>query len=152
MDKILVSACLLGHAVRYNATAKDTGHPLLARWLAEGRLVPFCPEVAAGLPTPRPPAEIAGGRVIDAGGADLTAAFEAGARLAVETARAEGCRFAILTDGSPSCGSSRIYDGTFQGRTLPGQGRTTRALEAAGVRVVAETGIDDLAGFLAGSD
>lgn len=98
MERILVSACLMGRKVRYDGAAKTSGDALLAAWWREGRLVPFCPEVEGGLPVPRPAAEIEGGaggeavlsgaaRVLTAGGADVTEAFLAGARAALAAAR-----------------------------------------------------------------
>ncbi|MCC5579736.1 MULTISPECIES: DUF523 domain-containing protein [Microtetraspora] len=154
MERVLVSACLLGRRVRYDGGAKTSEDELLATWNSEGRLVPFCPEVAGGLPVPRPPAEIEGGaggaavlagtaRIVTPDGDDVTEAFLAGARRALDAARASGARVAILKEGSPSCGSLRVYDGTFTGRTTPGQGVTTALLEQNGVRVFDE---DDIAG------
>jgi uncharacterized protein YbbK (DUF523 family) len=123
MEKILISACLLGQPVRYDGTDKATSHELIERWQQDDRLIPICPEVDAGLPTPRPAAEIRGGdgydvlknvaRIIDRTGADVTASYLRGAELAVDLALSNNCRHAILTDGSPSCGSSFIYDGNF---------------------------------------
>ncbi len=160
MERILVSSCLLGRKVRYNGSDKAVGDDRLTLWRDEGRLVPFCPELAAGFGTPRPPAELvgggdgrsiladAGGRVVEDTGRDVTDLYLAGAQLALEAARANGCRFAILTDGSPSCGSGFIYDGTFSGRTKGGVGLTTAVLERAGIRVFAETRLADLAALL----
>ena len=155
MHRILVSACLLGRPVRYDGRAKRAGDAVLGRWQAEGRVVPFCPEVAAGLPTPRPPAEIAGGadgadvlagraRIVEADGRDVTDAYLRGARLALEAAAAAGCRLAVLTDGSPSCGSGFVYDGSFSGRRHAGQGVTAALLAAHGLEVVSEAGIEAL--------
>lgn len=155
MRKILVSACLLGRPVRYDGGGKRLDDALLEAWQAEGRLVPVCPEVMAGLPTPRPPAEIetgAGGaavlagaaRIVDFAGDNVTAAFRAGAAAALAAARNAGCRYALLTDGSPSCGATFIYDGTFEGRRVDGQGVVTALLEAQGIRVFAEHQIADL--------
>lgn len=159
MRRILASACLLGQRVRYDGNARTLSHPLLARWMDEGRVVPFCPECAAGLPTPRPPAEIAPGDDADAilagaghvrgrDGADLTDAFRAAAHRALETARAEGCGFALLADRSPSCGSRRIYAGGFDGTLRAGMGVTAALLARHGVQVFTETGIDALAAAL----
>lgn len=152
--RVLVSACLLGQKVRYDGGDKQLGDDLIARWGQEGRLVPFCPEVAGGLPTPRPPAEIAPatGRVIDSDGADVTDAFTAGAFLALDTARRMACRFALLTDGSPSCGSNVIYDGSFAGRKIPGAGITARLLRAHGVQVFGPAALSALAEALAATD
>lgn len=149
MPPILVSACLLGERVRYNGGDQRCAHPVLQRWLAEGRVIPFCPEVAAGAPVPRPPSEItdgAGGssvlsgtaRVIEPDGNDVTAVFIKGAGLALAQARAQGARIAVLKEGSPSCGSGIIYDGRFAGCKLPGQGVTAALLQQAGLAVFSE--------------
>ncbi len=153
--KILISACLLGRPVRYNGSAKPVLHPALSAWQKAGQLVMICPEVTAGFSTPRPPAEITHGqsgeavlantaRVQDTTGADVTAQFLTGAKAALALAQEHNCQFAILTDASPSCGSTHIYDGTFQGKKHPGTGVTTALLRANGVQVFAETEIDVL--------
>jgi uncharacterized protein YbbK (DUF523 family) len=154
--KILVSACLLGAPVRYDGKGKPLGHALMARWMEEGRLVSFCPEVSAGMPVPRLPAEIANGgdgadvlagraRVVDTAGEDLTAGFLAAAENALETALREGCRHALLIDGSPSCGSISIYDGSFSGGRHPGAGVTAALLRSRGIAVYAPAEIEALA-------
>jgi uncharacterized protein YbbK (DUF523 family) len=158
-DRVLISACLLGRKVRYDGSDKLSGSPALSRWQAEGRLVPLCPEVAAGFPTPRPPAEIVGGgdgsavltgaaEVVEDNGRRVTDLYLEAGRIAVDLALREGCRFALLTDGSPSCGSSFIYDGSFSGARVRGRGTTTAALEAAGVRVFSELQIEELGELL----
>ncbi|MDX6430578.1 MAG: hypothetical protein QOE54_2944 [Streptosporangiaceae bacterium] len=158
MERILVSACLLGHAVRYDGGAKNNDDELLARWRREGRLVAFCPEISGGLPVPRPPAEIGPARpaagttapldgaavlagtaqVRTAAGVDVTEFFVRGATLAWEAARRNAVRMAILKEGSPSCGSHRIYDGTFAGISVPGAGVTTALLTRHGIKVFSE--------------
>lgn len=165
--KILVSACLLGVPVRYDGQAKSLESRHLERWRSEGRLVSLCPESAGGLPTPRPPAEIVAiggppdaaprsstggaavlggeGRVVDVGGVDRTAEFLAGAQRALELARAEGCEFALLTERSPSCGSSWIHSGRHDGAVEPGEGVTTALLRRHGVEVFAPADIETLA-------
>jgi len=154
-NKILVSACLVGHAVRYDGRAKPLLHPAIERWRAEGRLVTICPEMSAGMPVPRPPAEIADGatgeevlagtaRVIELTGGDVTEEFQQAAGNAVALARQTGCRFALLIDGSPSCGSGFIYDGTFSGRRQAGSGVTAAALKAAGIEVFSDREIERL--------
>jgi uncharacterized protein YbbK (DUF523 family) len=110
--------------------------------------VPVCPEVAGGLPVPRPPAEIVGGdgqaildgqaRVLTIDGKDVTGVFLAGARQALETAQRLGIRQAVLKDDSPSCGCRRIYDGTFSDRRVSGQGVAAALLQRNGVRVLSE--------------
>ena len=152
MEKILVSACLLGGRVRYHGGDARIAHPTLRRWHEEGRLVPLCPEVTGGLTTPRPAAEITvtpeGRRVLTAAGHDVTGAFERGAEAAANACAAHGIRIAILKDGSPSCGSRSIYDGRFSGRRVERQGMTATRLIAAGVKVFIESEIDDAAGYL----
>ncbi|GII05239.1 DUF523 domain-containing protein [Planobispora takensis] len=149
MERILVSACLMGRKVRYDGAAKTSGDALLADWRREGRLVPFCPEVEGGLPVPRPAAEIeagAGGaavlagaaRVLAADGSDVTQAFLAGAQSALAVATSFDVKIAILKEGSPSCGSLTIYDGGFRGHRLPGQGVTTALLGLHGIAVFSE--------------
>ncbi|MEM5310137.1 DUF523 domain-containing protein [Paraburkholderia sp. JHI869] len=155
LPNILVSACLLGRPVRYNGSAKTVAHALIEQWQREERLVPVCPEVAGGFGVPRPPAEIAdaasGGavlagaaRVIDVRGEDVTAQFVRGAHVALELALTHDCRFALLVDGSPSCGSRAIYDGSFAGHKHAGAGVTTTLLRQHGIEVFAETEIDAL--------
>lgn len=138
MERVLVSSCLLGRPVRYDGRAKTSPSDVLARWLAEGRVVPFCPELAGGLGVPRPPAELRGGRVVTEHGDDVTDAFLRGARLALAAARENGARVAVLKEGSPSCGSGRIADGTFGGGKIPGAGLTTELLRAEGITVFNE--------------
>jgi len=147
MHKVLVSACLLGQPVRYDGRA--SGHPdVLQRWQSEGRVVALCPEVAGGLPTPRPPAEILGGqgravldgevRVVTVAGEDVSAQFLAGAQLALELVRRHGIRIAVLKSGSPSCGNLLTYDGTFSGTKVSGEGVTVALLRREGVQVFSE--------------
>ncbi|ORL67637.1 DUF523 domain-containing protein [Pseudomonas putida] len=149
--KVLVSACLLGQSVRYDG--RDSGHPdLLQRWQAEGRVVALCPEMAGGLPTPRPPAEIPGGQggavldgqaqVVTVAGSDVSAAFLAGARQALALVRQYGIRVAVLKSGSPSCGNRLTYDGTFSGVKVAGEGVTTALLRREGVQVFSELELD----------
>lgn len=149
LPRILVSACRLGQPVRYDGGHTRLSDPRLDAWAAEGRLVPFCPEVAAGAPAPRPPTEILGSgggagvlagtaRVVQANGADLTDLHVRGAHLALELARREGCRFALLQDRSPTCGVTIIYDGTHEGRRQPGQGVAAALLAAAGIAVFSD--------------
>lgn len=153
--KILISACLLGHAVRYDGSSKPLVHPAIDRWREEGRLVTICPELAGGMSVPRPPAEIENGmtgtdvlagraRVMEVTGGDVTAAFVAGARAALEFAQAHDCTHALLIEGSPSCGSGFIYDGAFAGRKHAGNGVTAALFENAGIPVFSDRQIDAL--------
>ena len=139
--KVVVSSCLLGAPVRYDGRDKKSSHPILQRWLDEGRIISVCPEMLGGLGTPRPPAEIiddGSRRVVTRDGVEVTAAFEAGARAAAE----QDAVVAILKDGSPSCGSSFIYDGTFSKASVAGEGVTAALLRARGVAVFSEDQID----------
>jgi uncharacterized protein YbbK (DUF523 family) len=151
--RILVSACLLGEKVRYNGRDAFADSPIIARWQAEGRIVPFCPEVAGGLGVPRPAAEIQGGtgpdvldgrlRIATAACADVTDAFLSGARQALAAASAAGVRLAVLKDGSPSCATTYVYDGSFSGVRRAGDGVTAALLERQGIRVFSERQIDE---------
>jgi uncharacterized protein YbbK (DUF523 family) len=157
--KVLVSSCLLGEAVRYHGGDALLESDILERWRAEGRLVPMCPETSAGLPVPRPPAEIVGGDgtqvlkgdayVGDRTGKDLTQTFLNGAHDTLATALAQGARLAILKDGSPSCGTSYVYDGTFRGQRNPGLGVAAAVLAEAGIRVFNERQLEEAAQYLA---
>ena len=141
-EKILVSACLLGEHCRFDGAAKPS--PAVLALAARYDLVPICPEVAGGLPTPRVPSEIVGGRVINRAGEDVTAAFVRGAMAAVEAARKYAVRWAVLKARSPSCGRDTVYDGTFSGALTPGDGVTAGALRAAGVRIYTEEEAEQL--------
>lgn len=134
---LLVSACLCGQTVRYDG--KACLHPELRALAESGRAIPFCPECAGGLSVPRLPAECRDGRAVRSDGADCTAAFEAGARRALALCREKGLTAAILKENSPSCGVHWVYDGSFSGRKLEGEGVTARLLRAEGVRVFSET-------------
>lgn len=136
--KVLVSACLLGELVRYDGGHNLQQHPLLAQLREQQRLVPFCPECAGGLQTPRPPAEQQGERVLTINGDDVTAAFQSGAELALQTAKAQGVVMAILKARSPSCGIAQIYDGSFSKTLIDGEGVTAARLQAAGIVTFSE--------------
>jgi uncharacterized protein YbbK (DUF523 family) len=148
MMKVLVSACLLGEKVRYHGGDARCSNAVLARWQAEGRLVSFCPEVAGGLPVPRPAAEMSGARVLTREGVDVSTHFLEGARQAAALAAREGIRVAVLKEGSPSCGSGFVYDGSFTGARRPGKGVTTALLEEKGLRVFAEHQLEEAAAYL----
>ncbi|MBQ8893849.1 MAG: DUF523 domain-containing protein [Clostridia bacterium] len=134
--KTLVSGCLLGLACRYDGASKP--HP---KALEIADAVPFCPECMGGLPTPRPPAEIRGDRVINAEGTDVTPQYRKGAEEALRLCRLLGIQKAVLKAKSPSCGCGLIYDGTFSRTLTPGNGITAALLLQSGVEVITE---DDL--------
>ena len=133
---ILVSACLAGEPCRYNGQGFIC--PSVAALVAAGKALAVCPEVLGGLSTPRPPAEIIAGRVLTVVGEDVTAAYQAGAQLALKLARQADCRTAILKARSPSCGCGQIYDGSFSGRLIPGDGVFAALLKQAGIVVQTE--------------
>jgi uncharacterized protein YbbK (DUF523 family) len=141
--RVLVSACLLGAEVRHHGGAATVEHPVLRRWREEGRIVGVCPELAGGLPTPRAPAEIRGLRVIAKNGNDVTDALRAGADVAIAMARELGIRVAVLKSRSPSCGTGQVYDGSFSGRLVTGDGVTAAALRREGVEVFDETQLEE---------
>lgn len=143
---MLLSACLAGVECTYKGEGKP--RPWAIRLVAQGRAVPVCPEVAGGLPVPRPEAEIHGGeggdvlrgaaRVRDIGGADVTDAYLAGARIAVNAARRAGATVAVLKARSPACGCGAIYDGSFSDRLRDGDGVAAAALKEEGLTVVSD--------------
>jgi len=141
--RVLVSACLLGAEVRHHGGAATIEHPILRRWRDECRIVGIYPEMAGGLPSPRPPSEIRGLRVVTSGGVDVTPEFETGATKAVQMARELGIRVAVLKSRSPSCGTSQVYDGSFSGRLVAGDGVTAAALRREGVEVFDETQLEE---------
>ena len=141
---ILVSACLLGRPCRYDGKSRPAAGVKRLIEIEGVRLIPVCPECDGGLSTPRIPAERVGERVINREGVDVTAEYRRGAALALATAREQGCRFALLKERSPSCGSTHIYDGSFTGKLISGRGVCCEILENAGVRVFSEENIDEL--------
>jgi len=153
-EKILISRCLLGERVRYDAQSKACAHPLVRHWQAQGRLIGCCPEVMGGLPTPRPAAELSGGdgisvlnsraRVLDPSGVDHSAAFLRGAEAVLELAQCHAIRFALLKANSPSCSNREIYDGRFTGKLVTGIGVTTALLQEHDIQVFNEHQIDGL--------
>jgi uncharacterized protein YbbK (DUF523 family) len=143
MQKILISACLMGENVRFDGKNSINSSEILKKWQKDGCLVVFCPEIAGGLPVPRPPAEIQPDEhIITVEGSDVTAAFEEGAEKALELCREHHIHIAILKEGSPSCGSSLINDGHFSHAKISGQGVTTKLLEANGIFVFSENELD----------
>lgn len=138
----------MGFKVRYNGSDKPLIAATLERWQREQRLITHCPELAAGLVTPRLPAELFGGdgtaalngqaKILESDGSDATQVYLLAAWLALKAAQENGCHFALMTDGSPTCGSQKVYDGRFQGKTLPGKGVAAALLALHGIEVFAE--------------
>ena len=143
MKKILVSRCLYGDKpVRYDGKTKEERNPRFLKWKEDDRLIPVCPEVDGGLPVPRTDAQRVGDQVITRDGRDVTREYRKGAEIALEQALQEDVLCAVLKEKSPSCGSSRVYDGTFEGTLIEGQGLTTEMLREAGIRVYSEEELD----------
>lgn len=139
--KILVSACLYGECTKYDGKNNILKNPFFLKWKNRGELIPVCPEVLGGLPTPRPCSEICCGKVINSEGADVTENFKKGAERTLDIAKENNVLFAILKQGSPSCGCKEIYDGTFSGKKIPGAGVTARMLLDNGIVVFDENDI-----------
>jgi uncharacterized protein YbbK (DUF523 family) len=157
--KILVSACLVGECVRYDGMVLVCKDRILEYWQQEDRVLAFCPEVAAGLTVPRSPAEIVGegdgtavlqglAKVINRNGKEMTKRFVIGAQKAFEQVMSQSIALAVMKDGSPSCGSSYIYDGSFTGVSEAGKGVTAALFEENGVRVFSEHQMAEAAAYL----
>lgn len=131
----------MGERCRYDGSS--CLHPSL-EILGRGNdvLIPFCPERAAGLPTPRLPAECRGDMVVTEAMEDVTALFDLGAMRALEKAMEHRCAIAILKEHSPSCGCGLIYDGTFTGQLIEGMGVTARRLHQAGIFILGESSLE----------
>ena len=134
---ILISACLLGCACRYDGKSKP--HPLAQELARRGLVIPVCPEQLGGLPTPRAPSEQQNDRVVSADGTDVTTQYRRGAEAALRLCRLTGCEAAILKERSPSCGCGEIYDGSFSGTLTVGDGVTAELLRKNGVPVYGES-------------
>ena len=139
---LLISACLLGLACRYDGESKPIDASLLNALGKRWQLVPVCPEQLGGLPTPRTPSERQGARVVSAAGVDVTEQYRRGAAQACFLCRRFGCETALLKERSPSCGSGKVYDGSFSGTLTDGDGVTAEALKALDVRVYGESEIE----------
>ena len=142
MEKILISACLVGDKVKYNGQSNYT--PLVKELLEKYELVPFCPEVEGGLSTPRHPSERKGDKVINDQGKDVTKYFLLGAEKAYNICMYLGIKIAILKECSPSCGVHQIYDGSFSHKAIDGQGITAEYLSSKGIKVLSENDISEL--------
>ena len=132
--KILVSACLLGENCKYNG--KNNYSERVVKYLEGHEVIPVCPEVLGGLTTPRDPSEIVDGVVINYKGVNVDRQFWEGAKEALRIAKENGIDLAILQSRSPSCGARQIYDGSFTGKLIPGQGVFAQLLEKNSFRVM----------------
>jgi len=132
----IVSACLAGVNCRYNG--KNSLNEKVAAMVREGKAVPVCPEQLGGLPTPRENSEIRGSKVFSASGKDETALMKKGSEETLKIAKLVGASEAILKSRSPSCGKGKVYDGSFSGKLVEGNGVTTKLLLKNGIRVLTE--------------
>lgn len=144
MESLLISACLMGFNCKYSGGSNALSSESLAALRARYRLIPVCPETAGGLPTPRTPSERQGDRVVNKLGQDVTEEYRKGAETALYLARRYGCTCALLKERSPSCGNRAIYDGSFTGTLISGDGVAAESLKAAGISVYGESRIKEL--------
>ena len=142
MEKILISACLVGDKTRFDGKANY--NPLVEKLLEKYELVPICPEKEGGLKIPRLPSEIRGNKVFSKSGKDVTKYFLEGAKKVYNVCSYLGIKIAILKESSPSCGTHLIHDGTFNGIKIPGMGITAAYLKNKGIRVLSENEIENL--------
>lgn len=132
--KFVVSACLLGENCKYNGGNNRCQRVI--DFIKDHEAVPVCPEMMAGLPTPRLSAEICHGLVVNSDGESVDAAFRKGAELATRLALEEGAQVAILQPRSPSCSCKQVYDGTFSQHLIPGKGVFAQMLEDHHIKVL----------------
>lgn len=142
MEKILVSACLVGDKVNYKGQSNYVNDIKLLN--EQYDLVPFCPEVEGGLKIPRLPNEIKRDEVFRQDGKNVTREFEIGAEKALRLCKYLGIKKAVLKEASPSCGTHEIHDGNFEGRKIKGMGITARLLVKSGIEVYSEKEISSL--------
>lgn len=136
MENIIVSACLLGVSCRYDGNSKP--NEKIINLKEKYNLIPICPEIMGGLPTPRMSAEIKDGRVKTENGIDVTEEYKKGADEALKLARLFGCKKAILKENSPSCGCGKIYNGEFTRTLKDGNGITAELFMKNGIDVFGE--------------
>lgn len=141
---ILVSACLLGINCKYSGGNNFAESIIKLKDIYN--IIPICPEQLGGLKTPRNPCEIIevndDFNVIDKCGNDFTNEFRKGAKECLKIAKMFNCKIAILKERSPSCGVAEVYDGTFKGNVVTGQGLTTKILLQNGIKVYNENNLD----------
>ena len=142
MENVLVSACLLGIGCRYDGKHKANEEVLKLR--EKYNLIPVCPEVFGGLPTPRVPSERIGDKVMMKDGTDVTDNYRRGAEEALRLCRIYDVKLAILKERSPSCGNGMIYDGSFTSTLTERDGVTAELLKSEGIKVIGESEINIL--------
>ena len=141
MKKILVSACLLGEACRYDGESKPA--PVMEELRKRFDLIPFCPEVEGGLPTPREPSERKGNYIKTKSGKNVTKNYELGAQKALRLCQYLGIDTAILKENSPACGVHKIHNGRFDGGLIDGKGMAAELLSRNNIKVYSEHEVPD---------
>ena len=146
--KVLISACLLGDNVKYSGGNNLTPELVTLLEKYNVKIVKVCPECFAGLPIPRVPSEIRGDKVYGKDGRDITKEFLVGAEKTYQVAKNKEIDFAILKERSPSCGNSYIYDGSFSGKVIQGQGLTVRKLNEENIVIFSEENLEEIEKYL----
>ena len=136
MEKVIVSACLLGENCKYNG--KNNKNDKVLEFIKDKQVIPICPEVFGGLSTPRVPSEIKGNTVVNKDGIDVTKYFIDGANKTLYIAKKYNVKKAILKQKSPSCGYGKIYDGNFNGKIIDGYGITAKLLNNNNIDIITE--------------
>jgi len=142
MEKILISSCLIGKNTKYNG--KNNYIDIIEQLKLKYELIPICPEVFGGLKIPRDPSEIKADKVISINNKDVTKEFNLGATKSLNIALLNNISIAILKDGSPSCGNTYIYDGTFSNKKIDGIGITTKLLKENNITIYNENNLSKL--------
>lgn len=145
-ERILVSACLLGVNCKYNGSNNE--NKAVLEYLRDKDIIPICPEIMGGLTTPRNPSERLNDKVISNDNLDVTENFKRGALETLKLAEKLGCKKAILKSKSPSCGSNYIYDGTFKGNLIKGDGITAELLKKQNISILTEKDIENNISFM----
>ena len=135
-EKILVSACLLGVDCKYSG-GNNLNEKVLD-YIKDYEVIPVCPEIMGGWSTPRPPSERIEDKVLNNQGIDVTNEYIKGANETLKLAKLFNVKKALLKAKSPSCGKGKIYDGTFNGVLIEGNGVTVELLEKNGIEVITE--------------
>lgn len=144
---ILISACLMGVNCRYSGDSQML--ECIPELMKKHHLIPVCPEIYGGMSTPRVASEIrSDGSVYNKEGEDVTEHFQRGAREVLKLAELYDCKYAIMKERSPSCGSGRIYDGTFTKTIVDGDGVAAKLLKKHGITVIGESQIEGIMGEL----
>ena len=141
MQNVLISACLLGVDCKYNGSNNKLDDEIIHSLKEKYNLIPVCPEIMGGMPTPRNPIEIKDGKVFDYDGVEFTKEFEKGSEEVVKLAKLYDATIAILKENSPSCGSNYIYDGTFNHQKIKGMGIAAHKLSKENIKLFSEENV-----------